>query len=103
MTDLEAAIAEVKRVVATDGTPWTHSYLPPFVPAAIYYAVATGQLVPAPEAPPVDPVREDSREFGRKALAAWQAMSEDEQATFILDLPYGMILHLDAITRKPQS
>lgn len=43
---------------------------------------------------------EESREFGRKALAAWRAMSEDERAAFILEMPYGVILELSRVVRS---
>lgn len=58
MTDLEAAIADLRRLGPYPGPL-------PKIDRTILNAVATGQLVPAPEAPPVDPVRDE-----RRALAA---------------------------------
>ena len=43
---------------------------------------------------------QESMEFGRKALAAWNAMSDEEKVAFILDTPYGVILSLSRYTRQ---
>lgn len=37
----------------------------------------------------------ESMEFGRKLLAAWNAMSDYQQIEFILSLPYSSILWLE--------
>ncbi len=54
-----------------------------------------------------DPVKltaaQTSMDFGRRCKEAWDAMTDDEQIQFILDMPYRVILDLAAIAAHKET